>query len=335
MPRLISSILAFRVAIAAQEGGDVNAILDKAEVPRGVMKGNPEYVDLAAERRVWSSIVDATGRDDIGLVCGLRFPTQAMGVLGYAMANAPTLQAAIEKCCSYQKVMGDSMGMVFERGSTHSRIWIDQWSEWQDELRYTVDCFMAAIPAWGSANMAAPVHPRDVGFAYSQPNSIAAHKRVFAPAKVTFDTEVSYQIYDNELLDLPVIGANWELFHAFDQKIEHAIAQLDDQSSWADKVRKNIMNSMKGTTPYLSSVASSLAVSERTLQLRLSDEGTSFSEILNAARFDLAKEFLATADTRNEEIAYLLGYSEESVFSRSFKKWSGLTPSQFRANFAT
>jgi AraC-like DNA-binding protein len=61
----------------------------------------------------------------------------------------------------------------------------------------------------------------------------------------------------------------------------------------------------------------------------LAAEGTSFSAILNDARRDLAMQYLKENETSKAEIAYLLGYSEVSVFSRSFKKWTGLTPSEY------
>ncbi len=330
MSRLSSSILAFRVAIAAQEGGDVTSILRAAGAPPGAMEGNPPYVDLATERRAWNAMIEATGREDIGLVCGRRLPTQAMGILGYVMANAPTLRVAVEKSCTYQRVMGDSMGMVAERGTKQTKLWLDQWTEWHDPLRHTVDCFMAAIVSWSASNVAGPVAPRQVGFHYDQPSDTSAHENLFAPAVVKFGTDVSFQIFDNEILDQPIIGANRSLFRSFEEKVQRVVGQLDSLDTWADRVRQTIAEHLKGTSPTLEAVSSTLAVSVRTLQLRLCDEGTSFSQILTETKSDLAKEFLKSGDVRNEEIAYLLGYSEQSAFARSFKKWTGHTPTQFR-----
>ena len=122
MARINSSILAFRVAVAAEEGGDIEAILAAADAPQGIMHGTRPYADLATERRIWRAIVEATGREDIGLVCGQRFPTQAMGILGYVCANAPTLHVAVEKSCQYARIMGDSMGGHIERGSRQTKV---------------------------------------------------------------------------------------------------------------------------------------------------------------------------------------------------------------------
>lgn len=129
-----------------------------------------------------------------------------------------------------------------------------------------------------------------------------------------------------------MIGASLDLFRDFEDRVQAVLSSIDRSQPWSERVRRSVVSSLKGSTPTLQSIASDLAVGARTLQLRLGEEGTSFSEVLTDARENLAKEFLKAGDIRNEEIAYLLGYSEESVFSRSFKKWTGRTPTEFRAS---
>ncbi len=332
MARLSSNIVAFRIAVAAQEGADISDILSASGAPPGLMRGDPPYVDLQTERNVWQAIVEATGRDDIGLVCGQRFPTQANGMLGYVMANAPTIRVAVEKCCTYQRVIGDSMGMVCERGPDTTRISIAQWSPWHDSLRYTVDTFMAAIKAWSTANAPAPLHPLRVGFRYERPDDVFPYEAMFGPAPVTFGADDSFQIYQNSALDQPVIGASQDVFAVFEDKVQRLLGNLEQGDTWAFRVRQRILEALKGEAPNVERVAAELAVSVRKLQQRLTDENTSFSILLTDARRDLAEEYLKEGEVGNDEIAYLLGYSEVSVFSRSFKKWTGRTPSEFRAS---
>ena len=257
-----------------------------------------------------------------------------MGILGYVCANAPTLHVAYEKSCQYARIMGDSMGSHIERGPKETRTWIEQWTEWHDPLRYTVDCFVAANVSWASANTPRPVRPKEIGFHYKKPDDTSAYERAFPTAEVKFDTDVSYQTYDNEDFDQPIIGANLDLFRDFEDRVQSVMSRIEKSRTWSERVRKAVVASLKGTTPTLQKIAGELAVSTRTLQLRLGEEGTSFSEVLTDARAELAKEFLKAGDVRNDEIAYLLGYSEESVFSRSFKRWTGRTPTEFRMSFA-
>ncbi len=334
MARLSTNMLAFRIAIASQEGADIPTILNSSGAPVGLMDGQPPYVDLQTERRIWRAIVEATGRQDIGLVCGERFPTQANGMLGYVMANAPTIYTAIEKCCSYQRVVGDSMGMVCDRSPDTTRIWIEQWSPWDDTLRFTVDLFMAAITSWASANAPAPVRPLRVGFHYERPADVSPYEALFSPAPIIFGADASYQIYDTNVLDQPVIGASHDVFKVFEEKVQRTLGNLESGDTWAFRTRQRILTALKGDAPNVDSVASELAVSVRKLQQQLAVENTSYSMLLSEARRDLAEEFLKAGEVSNDEIAYLLGYSEMSVFSRSFKKWTGQTPSDYRAVYA-
>ena len=335
MARLATDIIRFRIAMAAQEGAAPADILRAAGLPIDLMATGPDFVDEADERRVWNAIIDATARDDFGLVCGERLPTQAISLLGYVMANAPSMRVAIEKCCDYQRIIGDTMGIVIEKGPRTSRISVEQWSEWYDELRYTVDVMMAVMPAWASANAAVPIRPLRVGFRYERPADTSPYEAMFAPAPVVFGEPESYQIYDNEILDQPVIGANRAMFDAFDEKARTLMNDYEGRDTFAFKTRQRIVEALKGATPAVEVVASELAVSVRKLQAALAEEGTSFSALLNEARCDLAKGYLREGQVGKAEIAYLLGYSEVSVFSRSFKKWTGLTPSEFETQHQT
>ncbi len=329
MARINTDLLRHRIGVAAQEGANPTEILKIAHVSPQLLDGETPYVDAAVERRLWRAIVECTAREDIGLLCGSRFPTQVISMLGYVMANAPTMRVAIEKCCSYQRVIGDTMGIVIEKGRDTSRIWVEQWSEWHDPLRYTVDLLMAAVPSWASANAAVAIRPLQVGFHYERPADTAPYESMFAPAPVVFGTPDSFQIYANDLLDQPVVGANKEMFALFEDKAQRLLSDYEARNTYQFKVRQRIVNSLQGATPAIETVAAELAVSVRKLQAELAAEGTSFSAILNDARRDLAMQYLSENETSKAEIAYLLGYSEVSVFSRSFKKWTGLTPSEY------
>ncbi len=329
MAQLSTDLLRFRIRVACQLGCDSAQILKLADLPADFMESGPALMDLSVERKLWRILVRETGREDLGLICGDRLPAQAISILGYVMANSATLRLAIEKYCVYQRILGDSMGFVMEQGPHTTRIKLEQWTDWHDPLRYTVDILMAVLPSWASKNIARAIQPLQVGFHYQPPADTTPHTTYFAPASVRFGEAASYQIYDNEAMDQPIFGANTEMFAFFDEKAARLLSAYEGRDTVAHKTRTKILGALKGTIPTVDQIASELAVSVRKLQQSLSDEGTSFSELLNDVRRDLAKQYLKDGGIDKTEIAYLLGYSELSVFSRSFKKWTGLTPSQF------
>jgi AraC-like DNA-binding protein len=80
----------------------------------------------------------------------------------------------------------------------------------------------------------------------------------------------------------------------------------------------------------VSSIASGLAMSARTLQRRLSEQGHSFQGVVDMTRKVLAQRLLAETDYSLAEVAFLTGFSEQSGFSRAFKRWAGQTPRSYR-----
>ena len=87
---------------------------------------------------------------------------------------------------------------------------------------------------------------------------------------------------------------------------------------------------MRGDKVRLEEVAGRLAVSPRRLQYRLKEEGTSFSGLLETARMDIAKSYLGRPEVPISDIAFMLGFSEQSGFNHAFRRWTGVTPKEFR-----
>ncbi|MDP5171705.1 MAG: helix-turn-helix transcriptional regulator [Bacteroidia bacterium] len=124
---------------------------------------------------------------------------------------------------------------------------------------------------------------------------------------------------------------NPRLLQLFDR---HALAFLNKQpdgDSFANRVNKILVDQLREDSPGIEFVADHFSMSVRSLQMKLKAEGTSYQKLLNNIRKDLAIAYLQERKVSKGEIAHLLGFSEISVFSRTFKKWTGKSPSEFQA----
>lgn len=124
---------------------------------------------------------------------------------------------------------------------------------------------------------------------------------------------------------------NPKLQNLFDK---HASAFMSNQApseSYSYRVKQLLLRHMKEDTPGIEMVADSLSMSVRSLQMKLKEEGTSYQKILNHVRKQLAIACLQEPKVSKGEIAYMLGFSEISVFSRTFKKWTGKSPTEFQS----
>ena len=129
----------------------------------------------------------------------------------------------------------------------------------------------------------------------------------------------------------PFLTANhamWAILEpAFDKKMD----DLTQDSSFRDRVRACLLEMLASGEYAMSSVASKLAMSSRTLQRRLREEGTTFQKVLDELREELARHYLSATDYTSIEISFLLGYEEPSSFFRAFRAWTGQTPEVVRA----
>ncbi|MEH6588117.1 MAG: AraC family transcriptional regulator [Halioglobus sp.] len=148
-------------------------------------------------------------------------------------------------------------------------------------------------------------------------------------SRVEFDSERScLGWYRSDIME-PLITGDPQLARAND---EQTLAYLDSfmaQSTSRDVVDKIVAHLPDGP-PNQQQIAEALHVSNRTLQRKLKDEGTSFMDLLQDTRLQLARKYLRHPNRSVVETAYLLGFSEPSTFSRAFKRWTGTAPADFR-----
>ncbi|MEI2395321.1 AraC family transcriptional regulator [Paenibacillus phytohabitans] len=132
-------------------------------------------------------------------------------------------------------------------------------------------------------------------------------------------------------LDLPFVSYNEELLEILTPALDRSLVELHDNRSITGRVKMVIKHTLAGGCPGIQAAAKQLKMSGRTLQRRLTDENTTFKQLLTEARHEQAREYLADPSLDIKEVAYLLGYEDQNSFYRAFRLWEGDTPSKWRA----
>jgi AraC-like DNA-binding protein len=132
-----------------------------------------------------------------------------------------------------------------------------------------------------------------------------------------------------EVLDRPLSSANRELALAHDRVLGEFVAKLQ-RDDIVSRTKSAISDWLPSGDFSSEAVARALHMSPRSLQRKLAAQGTTFRKLLQAVREELAQSYLADGSLTLLEISYLLGFSEQSAFSRAFKRWTGSTPQDFR-----
>jgi AraC-like DNA-binding protein len=174
------------------------------------------------------------------------------------------------------------------------------------------------------------INPLEVSFTCAAPASMSEYERVFQ-SPVSFGQKENSFTIDSSLLNMPIPMANPGLLEYFERYGENFLAEMDRKDEHTQTVTRIILTHLDDEGLSINKVAREMAVSVRTLQNRLEEEGVAFSDLLRDVRQRLAKQYLRENYTV-EQITYMLGFSEPSVFRKAFKKWSGVTPREYREN---
>lgn len=169
-----------------------------------------------------------------------------------------------------------------------------------------------------------------VDFSHPRPPDTSEHERIFE-CPVRFGADACRLVIAREVWDTPRLdGGNPALFSVLDTHARMLLDRLPDPHDILARLNEAVAGELHGGSPRLDTIARRLAMSPRTLQRRLRERGVIFNDVVDEIRFRRAKAYLSQSDVAGVEVAYLLGFAEQSSFNRAFKRWSGQTPSEYR-----
>ena len=299
-------------------GLDVSAVLDPDNrIP---------FSQLVA---LYEKAAELTGDDDFGLHIGETIHPSAFDVVGYSALNSPTIGAAFTRVARYHSIwtdgalftleLSDDTGAIVYRYADTS---ITKHRQDSEMTLATVTTLCRDIASTDFALIA-------VEFQHEAPADITEHLRLFR-CPVRFGAPSNRFTFASDLLSLPIAKADATLCVVLDRHAEELLAKYPPRDSLVDQVQSIIANEFRGGDPSLERVADQLSLTPRTLQRKLHELGTSHNELLDQMRRQLAMRYLREPEMAICEVAYLLGFSESSSFHRAFKRWTGVTPKEFR-----
>jgi AraC-like DNA-binding protein len=297
---------------------------------------DPSLLDDADNRIPYSQIVELyeraarlTGDDAFGLHLSERTSAKVFDLLGYVLLNSPTLGEAIGRIVRYHSIWTDGAGYDLEVKDNHARLGYHYVNLDAELSRH--DCEMTLAITLRFARLATGVDwtPLEVNFRHATPADTSEHGRIFR-CPVHFTRPANEIIFDPSLLNLPIVGADAALCAVLDRHAEELLTKVPRRGGFADEVRALLFEALNGGDASLEAVSQHLGTSPRTLQRKLKEEGTTHQDLLDEIRRDLSKRYLVEPQMAICEVAYLLGFSEPSAFHRAFRRWTGITPREYR-----
>lgn len=327
------SMLVVDAWLEALEGvvpSDADLLAHSGLDPQAV--GNPDlFVPQSVELRLVGQAVRHCG-PEIGLVAAQRTSKGTFGLLEYLVRTSPTLSAGLDHLARFGGLLGSPPGIVRTAGSA-ATLELNPRAQAPGAVGACIAEFALGTVAWlgrGATDQA--WQPEVVKFEHRQLGASGRYQSVFR-CPVEFDADFSGLTLATRDMGLPMRDADRRLHRI----LREAAATLPGghngaASRFSDRVELAVADAIRAAGRLeLDEIAKRLEVSTRTLQYRLRREGVSYRSVVDAAREKIARRLLATTRLNVPEIAHVLGYSEPAPFHRAFRRWTGLTPSQFRA----
>lgn len=291
-----------------------------------IAKGGARY-RLSQIGQVWESAMEATGDPCLGLVAGQHCRPTTMQVLGFAWLASSTLERAMDRWARYHRI-ASTAGAV----------------EFRDEEDYRVYRLRAApgvrnIPiVMGEAGLAAiltmcrrasfpELAPVWIRLVRPDPGQESRYVEFFR-CPVSFgaaENAIAMRLTD---LQRPLPAGNLDLAEDADRLLERMMIEVDEGETTA-RVRALLVQHLSSGKMTESEVARQLNRSTSSLQRDLRSEGTTFRQLLEATRRDMAVRLLTSESRSIGQTAFMLGYSDQSTFTRAFRRWHDVSPGQF------
>ncbi|MEW6461257.1 AraC family transcriptional regulator [Ectopseudomonas khazarica] len=287
-------------------------------------------IPFAAQQALWLELDRRLQHPEPGLLLGRNLTPGPFSVLSYLLQSSATLGDALTAALRYQRLGGEGGELqVEEQDDTLSLLYRPLYPQ-HPATRIRV---LAMMACWVQTTLPLLDGFRllDVRFRHPQPDDLAPYDDVF-DCPLHFACDDYAIVLPRDLCQLPLIQANPPLQQLLRQHAEALLARLPSASLSA-RVIGLLGEQLAHGEPDRAELARALALSERTLQRRLADEGCSYQQLLADTRRQLAEQHLRDGRLPATEIAWLLGYSEPSVFFRAFRQWTGLTPGEYRARY--
>ncbi|MDO8179759.1 MAG: AraC family transcriptional regulator [Undibacterium sp.] len=208
-----------------------------------------------------------------------------------------------------------------------------QWhSHFPNASRHLAESVFAGIRVFGNWLAGAPLPPVPVSFTHAAPEDMSEHQRIFGNAAV-FNAPINNASFDAALLSWPVPNADVGMYPVLQQHAEGLLREkmrAQAEGGIVAQVRATIIANLTQDRARLALIAQDLNLTQRTLQRKLSEAGSSFQQVLDNTRHELAKDYLSQRQLNLADIAFLLGYQEQSAFNHAFKGWFGISPGSYR-----
>lgn len=310
-------------------GLDTGAFLAAAGLTRAEVADPEARIPVEKMAALWREAFARAGDPDLALHAAEALPFGAYAVIDFLARTSATIGAALTRISRYFPLVNSVVELPIEVAEQEVRLaMIDRRGPGKLPRAYAEYTLAAVVLRTRfAAGIAFPLVRVD--FAYDAPADTREHVRIFG-CPVRFGAERTGIVVAREVWDTPIARGDSGLAEVLERHARMLMDRLPRVSDAIARVRDAIRAELEGGEPSLERIARRLGTSRRSLQRRLADEDLTYARVLDDVRSTMARAYLGQRELSIAEVAYLLGFSEQSSFTRAFRRWTGVSPAEYR-----
>ena len=275
--------------------------------------------------RLWERAAELTGNPAFSLQVPNYVQPGTLHGLGLALLASQSLRDAARRLERFSHIVSTAANVVVHHGPDHVGLELVPTCAAADAA---YEAFLGTIVLMTRMMLQQPtLLPKRAELIRPPPPDITPYRACFGEC-IEFDSRRWMLHFDAHLYDQPLPSANAMLATANDTVVQGYLARFSNDI--LRRTRQAVIDELASGLPSLDDVAARLHMSSRSLQRKLEESKASFSELRDSVQREMAEQWVANSDRSLAEITFRLGFSDQSNFSKAFKRWTGQSPGQYR-----
>lgn len=325
----VTSLFARKIVAAVGDGIDAPAVLTQAGIDPDGPWDPKAMIPAAVYYELLEMIATQVDVTDLPMRAGALMRLDEYGALGLAFKAATTLGASFARVERYARLWTSVVEYELRQVSTGTLFILHRPGVRRLGMRLSNEATLASAVSIARQVNPTPFAPLKVLIQHPAPKSVSAHEDWFG-CPVRFDAELDAILLAPDMLSQPNILGDEGISRYLISHLDAELLEIGGDVPVVTQARAAIAQALSEGAPKMTDIAKGLGLSARSFHRRLSEHGMSFQTLTEDTRRELAEGLLRNDGYSLAEIAFLTGFSEQSSFTRAFKRWVGKTPASYR-----
>ena len=318
---------------AATRPGDLQLICGQGNITVEDLDNSEKKVSLETNCALMEAAATVSGDEHLGLHMGEKITPAILGITGHLLQTDKDYLFALQSMEQFSSTWTKLYQYRVEINNQEVSYFCEPIPIWNnispETARQSVDFSYSGALAVYKQLTGRNLQPKKILYRYEPPQNISEYVRIFK-RRPLFNQDRNCIVFELADLQAPIVSYNPELNNIFRDLLAQDLEKEFKTENFVAQVRRTILKHYRSVFPQLEEVAAHMHLNARTLQRKLQEENTSFREVSDNIKQEMANHLLCNSNLSIADIAYKLGYAEPGTFSKAFKQWTGKTPGSYR-----